>query len=64
MPSEFYVGSDTVLVYFVDTTIWHGYAPYTLIAELQKKGDSILFENQTITLSEKSENGVYVAINS
>jgi M6 family metalloprotease-like protein len=63
-PSEYYFGSDTVLVYFVDTTIWHGSGPYKLVAELQKKGDSILFENQTIRLYEKFNNGVYVAINS
>jgi M6 family metalloprotease-like protein len=62
--SEYYFGSDTVLVYFVDTTIWHGSGPYKLVAELQKKGDSILFENQTIRLYEKFNNGVYVAVNS
>jgi hypothetical protein len=63
MPSEFYVGQETVLVYFVDTTIWHGYAPYSLIAELKNEGDSVTFSNQKITLQKKFGSMVYISIN-
>ena len=63
-PSDYYSGPDTLLVYYVDTTIWHGSGPYKLVAELENEGDSVVFENQTIRLYEKSENEVYVAINS
>jgi M6 family metalloprotease-like protein len=63
MPSEFYLGPETVLVYFVDTTIWHGYAPYTLIAELKGERDSVTFSNQKIILKQKFGSAVYVSIN-
>jgi M6 family metalloprotease-like protein len=62
-PSEFYVGPETVLVYSVDTTIWHGYAPYSLIAELKGERDSVTFSNQKIVLQKTFTGGVNIAIN-
>jgi M6 family metalloprotease-like protein len=62
-PSEFYVGPETVLVYLVDTTIWHGYAPYSLIAELKSERDSVTFSNQKIVLQKTFTGGVNIAIN-
>ena len=62
-PSEFYVGPETALVYLVDTTIWHGSAPYSLIAELKSEGDSVTFSNQKISLQKRFNDGVYIAIN-
>jgi hypothetical protein len=63
-PSEYYSGTNSVLVYFVDTSIWHGSGPYKLVAVLQKKGDSVVFENQTIRLFEIIGDEVFIAINS
>jgi hypothetical protein len=61
--SEYYFGKNTVIVYLVDTSIWHGYAPYVLIKELYDNNTSVTLDGLNISVADFTNNKVYVKIN-
>lgn len=60
--SEYYSGKNIVIGYFVDTSIWHGYSPYKLIKEFDSNNDSVVFDNIKISVTNFTNNEVYVKI--
>jgi len=61
--SDYYFGKNTVIVYLVDTSIWHGHGPYSLIKELSENDTSAIFDGLNISVSDFTNNNVYVKIN-
>jgi M6 family metalloprotease-like protein len=61
--SEYYFGKNTVIVYLVDTSIWHGHAPYVLIKELYDNNTSVTLDGLNISVADFTNNKVSVKIN-
>ncbi len=61
--SNYYIGKNTVIAYFVDTSIWHGYAPYKILKEFSQEDNTLIAYNIKISIDKFFNNEVYVKIN-